>query len=147
MQTYVGKCGCGRLEVRLESPLAADEFQPRSDAATCGFCREHDGVWISDPNGTLELRAADRTNVRRFASEQVQFHFCAECHDLAYAVFADTPRDRAVAVVRIALFESIRVAARPTLITSFEVETPAVGRQRRLANWTPVLTRPASQRN
>jgi hypothetical protein len=43
-----------------------------------------------------------------------------------------------VAVVRVALFEAIRQAARPTLVTNFEAESVADGRQRRLANWTPV---------
>lgn len=135
---YVGRCACGSLEVWLESGLAAETFQPRSDAPTCAFCREHDGVWISDPNGALDLRAADRTSVRRFASAQVEFHFCFTCGELGYAIFADAPRDAAVAVVRVALFEAIRTATQPTITTSFEGEPLAVGRQRRLAKWTPV---------
>ena len=51
---------------------------------------------------------------------------------LAYASFED------VAVVRLALFESIRNAALPTVITTFETETVAAGRRRRLEKWTPV---------
>jgi hypothetical protein len=141
MHGYVGKCACGRLEVRLESGLAAEQFQPRSDAPTCAFCEQHDGVWISDPNGSLELRMADRTSVRSFGSGQVQFHFCTDCNELVYALFLDPSRDDAVAVVRVALFESIRVAAQPTLTTSFDGEDLAVGRQRRLAKWTPVRRR------
>jgi hypothetical protein len=141
MHCYVGSCTCGLLEVRLQSGLTAEQFQPRSDAPTCGFCREHDGVWISDRNGSIELRATDRTNVRRFGSRQVEFHFCPGCNQLAYAVCADAARDSALAVIRVALFESIRVAAQPTLITNFEGEPPAVGRQRRLDKWTPVRRR------
>jgi hypothetical protein len=138
---HVGRCACGSLVVRLESGVAKEQFQPRSDAPTCAFCREHDGVWISDPDGTLELRATDRTSVRRFGSGQVEFHFCAECNALAYAVFADGSPDHAVAVVRVGLFESIRAVARPTLITSFGGEPLPVARQRRLDKWTPVRRR------
>jgi hypothetical protein len=136
LHEYVGTCACGRTEVRLTSELAATEFQPRSDRATCQFCSEYDGVWISDPKGTLGLPPTDATTVRRFASEQVQFHFCSECNTLLYASFEDG--GRIVAVVRVALFEHIRQAALPTLVTNFETESLADGRQRRLAKWTPV---------
>jgi hypothetical protein len=138
VQDYAGMCGCGRLEVRLETGVAPDQFRPRSDAATCGFCREHDGVWISDPRGALVLPAGGRTRVTRFASEQVEFHFCLDCQELAYAVFTDTALDRVVAVVRVGLFEAIRAAAQPTLVTCFEGQTLEGGRQRRLDTWTPV---------
>jgi hypothetical protein len=133
---YVGRCECGEVEVRLSSVLTPAEFQPRSDAQTCRFCSEHDGVWISDPRGTLGVRAVDATTVRRFASEQVQFHFCSACNTLVYATFEDN--SRVVAVVRVALFEAIRGAALPNSPTNFEGESAATGRQRRLARWTPV---------
>jgi len=136
MREYVGACACGSVEVRLTSALAPSEFQPRSDASTCAFCREHDGVWISDPAGALAIRAADRTSVRTFASERVGFHFCAACNELVYATFGDSSRE--VAVVRAALFEAIRSAARPTLATNFEGEQLEGARQRRLEKWTPV---------
>jgi hypothetical protein len=136
MHEYIGKCGCGRIEFRLFSELTPGQFQPRSDAQTCRFCSEHDGVWISDPGGTLRLPATDETSVRTFASEQVQFHFCSGCNTLVYAVFEDA--SRAVAVVRVAVFESIRSAALPKVSTNFETESVAAGRQRRLQKWTPV---------
>jgi len=132
MHEYVGQCPCGRVELWLFGQLAPAQFQPRSDKPTCRLCSEHDGVWISDPRGELRLPAADATTVRTFASEQVQFHFCSGCRTLAYASFVD------VAVVRLALFESIRSSARPVVITNFETETVAAGRQRRLEKWTPV---------
>jgi hypothetical protein len=141
MHEYAGKCVCGRIEVQLASGLRPSQFQPRSDAPTCRFCSEHDGVWISDANGVLRLRAADQTSVRRFASAEVQFHFCPECDTLVYALFEDAAQGRSVAVVRVALFESIRAAAPPAVITNFDGETPAVGRQRRLEKWTPVQRR------
>jgi hypothetical protein len=136
MREYLARCACRRIEVRLLSELAPGQFQPRSDAQTCRFCSEHDGVWISDPAGTLRLSAADETSVRTFGSEQVQFHFCSACSTLVYASFEDV--SRTVAVVRVALFESIRSAALPTLVTCFETEDVAAGRQRRLEKWTPV---------
>ena len=132
MHEYVGQCPCSRLQFRLVSELAPRQFQPRSDKPTCRFCSQHDGVWISDRGSTLQLPVADTTTVRAFASEQVQFHFCSACSTLAYARLVD------VAVVRLALFEAIRSAALPTVITTFETETVEAGRRRRLEKWTPV---------
>jgi len=136
MHEYIGACACGRLEVRLRTALTASQLQPRSDAPTCGFCRAHDGVWISDPAGTLQLRTDDPTRVTSFASNQVQFHFCPACDTLAYATFADV--DRAVAVVRVALFDALRTAVPPPITTNFDGETVEAARLRRLRNWTPV---------
>jgi hypothetical protein len=138
MHDYLGRCTCGRVEIHLNSSLEPSEFQPRSDAATCAFCREHDGVWISDPKGMLTLASDDGTSVRTFASEQVQFHFCPECHDLTYAIFDDGSGTKPVAVARVALFEAIRGEAPPTVTTNFEGEAQDVGRRRRLEKWTPV---------
>ena len=135
---YLGKCSCGFIEILLRSRLAPNEFQPRSDAPTCQFCREHDGVWVSDPDGMLTLPPDSLTLVRRFASEEVRFLACRQCESLVYALFEDESAGRAVAVVRVALLELIRTAARPTLVTNFESEGLAQGRRRRLENWTPV---------
>jgi hypothetical protein len=141
MPEYVGKCSCGRVDVRFQSSVVPEQFQPRSDAATCSFCREHDGVWISDPKGALDLRTDDGTSVSRFGSRQVDFHLCTGCGELAYALVPDPSRAAAVGVVRLGLFESIRVAAQPTLTTSGEGETLDAARERRLARWTPVHRR------
>jgi hypothetical protein len=138
MHDYVGRCACGRTELHLLSGLDASQFQPRSDAATCAFCSEHDGVWISDPGGTLRLRSSDQTRIETFASGQVKFNFCPGCDSLLYATFEDVAAGRSVAVVRLALFETIRAAAPRAMTTTFEGETLARGQQRRLENWTPV---------
>jgi hypothetical protein len=136
MRDFFGRCRCGAIEVHLGSSLDAADFVPRSDAATCGFCRVHDGVWISDPGGELRLAPANRTVVRRFASREVAFHFCEACGELAYALFDDPART--VGVVRLGLFASIAVAARPPVATCFEDESREDGRARRLARWTTV---------
>jgi hypothetical protein len=139
MHDYIGRCPCGTLQLSLRSALAPGQFQPRSDAATCEVCRKYDGVWISDPAGTLSVRSSVEAQIRRFASGQVQFHFCPSCASLVYATFEDAPSRRCVAVMRLAVFEPIRSAALPTVVTNFDGETLEAGRQRRLERWTPVL--------
>ncbi|CCJ08176.1 Hypothetical protein BN69_2725 [Methylocystis sp. SC2] len=138
MTEYRGNCPCGQVEVILCSELAPGDFRPRSDATTCRFCRAHDGVWISDPNGSIAFRADDRTSVTTFASGRVQFHFCAECGALAYALFDDPIQRVRVAVARIALFDAIVRQELPVAESRFECETLEAARRRRLLTWTPI---------
>lgn len=78
--------------------------------------------------------------VERFASEQVTFHFCAKCHELAYAICADASAAKHVAVVRRDLFETIASAAKPVLVTNFEGATISEARKRRFETWTLVAS-------
>jgi hypothetical protein len=139
---YLGKCLCGQVKLTLFSKIAAEDFRPRSDAQFCEFCRAHDGVWISDPKGSISLRARDLTRVERFASGQVQFHFCAVCGTLEYALFEDAaaPRKR-VAVARLALFDAIPRRNLPVDEFNFESETLEAAGIRRLKYWTPIRPR------
>jgi hypothetical protein len=123
--------------VVFETSIAPDRIQPRSDAATCGFCREHDGVWVSDPVGMLRVATDDGTRVQRFASEAVAFHFCPACGVLVYALFRDEASPP-VGIARVGLFESLRAVAPPPIVTCFEGELPETGRRRRIERWTPV---------
>jgi hypothetical protein len=138
MSEYLGMCSCGQVELILRSELAAGDFRPRSDSKTCEFCRTHDGVWISDPKGSIAFRAHDRTSVKAFASGQVQFHFCADCGALAYALFDDPIQRMRVAVARMALFDAIARKKLPVAEFRFEYETLEAARRRRLLSWTPV---------
>lgn len=106
MVHHAGACGCGRVEVHFVTALAPEQLQPRTDAATCRFCAAHDGVWISDPQGALRVRAADVTRVRTFAAGEVRFHFCEECDELVYATFSAGGRE--VGVVRLGVLPTIR---------------------------------------
>jgi hypothetical protein len=78
------------------------------------------------------------TEIGRSGSGQVEFHFCARCRDLAYAVYSDAESKSAVAVARLALFDAIAGKAAPVKVTDFPNEDVATARRRRLAAWTPV---------
>jgi hypothetical protein len=134
---YPGSCGCGATRVTLRSHLAPAEFQPRSDAESCEFCRRHQGIWISDPRGTLQIAADNQTTVSRFASGEVAFHFCAECGDLTYALCFALGGERQIAVVRRDLFAVIAACATPVTSTNFEGASLEDARKRRSQNWTP----------
>ncbi|HEX7673647.1 MAG TPA: hypothetical protein VF412_05725 [Bdellovibrio sp.] len=138
MFKYLGQCQCREVKVTLQSALKPEEFQPRSDAKFCHFCAKHGGVWISDPKGFLHVDVNNKTKIERFASEQVQFHFCMNCQDLTYAIFVNPDDSQRVAVVRVALFNEIAPVAKPVIGTNFDGETKEAGKKRRLTNWTPI---------
>lgn len=138
MAEYFGQCPCGHVELRLFSQLAPKEFRPRSDARTCSFCRAHDGVWISDPKGLIVLHHQNRTSVKRFASAQVQFHFCEDCKTLVYASLEDADEQKLVAVARLAIFDAIARSGLPVAELNIEDETVETARRRRLLTWTPL---------
>jgi len=134
-RTYIGSCRCGTTKVTLLSRWAPSEFLPRSDAQTCDFCRQHGGIWISDPLGRLVLDAKNETTVSRFASGEVAFHFCARCNELTYATSEGA--QRRVAVARRDLFPEIAAAAQLVTVTNFEGASLTDARKRRAENWTP----------
>ncbi len=134
---YKGYCSCKSTQITLTSELKPEEFQPRSDSENCHFCKKHDGVWISDSKGQITLDPNNKTETKRFATGLVEFHFCANCHDLTYALF-----ENKVAVVRLALFQEIAPHAKSVTYTHFDGESEGDGQKRRLKNWTPLHSRP-----
>ena len=136
-RTYLGSCRCGATRVTFCSRLTPEEFRPRSDAQTCGFCREHGGIWISDPRGRLLLDANNETTVTRFASGEVAFHFCAKCRELTYAICRELAGERQVAIARRALFPQIAAAEQAVVSTNFEGSSLKDARKRRSETWTP----------
>jgi hypothetical protein len=138
MSEYAGRCGCGATKVAFQSDLAPEEFQPRSDAQTCNFCRLNKGVWISDSKGSLVIHESNVTAVHTFATAEVRFHFCTTCEELAYAIYVDASDGNEVAVVRRDLFHRIASSARPVIVTNFEGQTARDAQKRRLEHWTPL---------
>jgi len=136
---YRGSCSCGGTTLCLRSRRSPADFEPRSDAETCEFCRRNDGVWISDPEGELWIPESNRTRVERFASGSVAFHFCSGCEELTYAWYPDAVDGPRVAVARLRLFAALRGLTQPLLRTNFEGAKSEQAAARRLRHWTPVV--------
>lgn len=78
----VGGCACGAvaMEVGLGRELAAYSLR----ACDCDFCRERSAAWLSDPAGSLRLRAnaGQGFRIERQGSGQAEFLSCAACGTL-----------------------------------------------------------------
>lgn len=76
---YPGSCHCGAIGYRYRTTVAPDQWSIR--ACQCRFCRAHDALSASDPNGFLEF-TADKPkllNRYRFGLRTADFLLCHEC--------------------------------------------------------------------
>ncbi|MFC4698762.1 aldehyde-activating protein [Glaciecola siphonariae] len=81
---YPGTCHCNQIELYLNLPLALSDYSPR--ACDCDFCSEHDLMYVSDPQGTLEIVSTISLQHLRQGSQQAEFLRCANCEQIVAVV-------------------------------------------------------------
>ncbi len=76
---YLARCHCGALTARYRTAIPPVEWAVR--ACQCSFCRSHGAIATSDPEGLLEFRGTDPTQVQRyrFGGRTAEFLVCREC--------------------------------------------------------------------
>ena len=74
-----GGCHCGNL--RLSLRLSQAPADTRLRACGCSFCRAHNTRTTSDPDGAVDIRAADWSLVEfyRFGTGTAEFLICKRC--------------------------------------------------------------------
>ncbi len=79
MSTVLGGCYCGNLSVELELSKPSDSYCPR--ACDCRFCRKHAASYVSDPEGSLRIKARETQLFGRYrqGSDTAEFLLCARC--------------------------------------------------------------------
>jgi hypothetical protein len=77
MSVFEGRCHCGSLAYRLESP--SGELVLR--ACDCSFCHQHGTVGAAPTDGRLiiEVAHADRLQRYRFGTRSADVLLCTEC--------------------------------------------------------------------
>ena len=75
---YLARCHCGALTARYRTAIPPAEWAVR--ACQCSFCRSHGSMATSDPQGLLEFRSTDTTQVQRyrFGGRTADFLICRE---------------------------------------------------------------------
>lgn len=61
---YSGGCHCGNIEFEMVLSAPSASYSPR--ACDCAFCRAHAASYVSDPQGKLEIRVKDATNLSKY---------------------------------------------------------------------------------
>ena len=79
MRSHPGSCHCGAIGFDYRTSLPPAEWSIR--ACQCAFCRAHDALSASDPNGELSFvaRDPDRLQRYRFALRTADFLLCRDC--------------------------------------------------------------------
>ena len=137
-----GGCHCGNLRVTLHLPQQPEDVRPR--ACGCSFCRAHNTRTASDPDGKVEIRAADWSLVEayRFGSGTAEFLLCRRCGVYLGAV-CDTPAGLRATINTNSLDDRARFTQTATAV-DHDGEPLEDRIARRARTWTPaVLYRPA----
>jgi hypothetical protein len=76
---YRGSCHCGAIGFSYRTSVAPNEWSVR--ACQCSYCRAHDALSTSDPDGELDFTAAlpDLLQRYRFGLGTADFLLCRCC--------------------------------------------------------------------
>ena len=79
MSSYSGKCHCGSIGYRYSTELPPPQWSVR--ACQCTFCRAHDALSTSDPEGHIEFNGNNAGTLQRyrFGLRTADFLLCREC--------------------------------------------------------------------
>jgi hypothetical protein len=76
---YSGSCHCQNIRFEFHSDIEFSKFSPR--ACDCDFCLKHSASFVSDPDGMLRIRIADKNEVNQYqhGSKTAAFLVCRKC--------------------------------------------------------------------
>jgi len=137
METFLGRCHCGNLEVRFETAAAPATLEPR--ACQCGFCVRHGARCVTDPAGRVVLTAHDvRELVRyRFGLRTADFLVCRTCGVYMGALLSEG--GSAWATLNVDTLDDRQRFSAPVRPVSYDGEEEADRRRRRRTHWTPAV--------
>jgi hypothetical protein len=137
----VGRCHCGAIAVRFETPSDPRQLQLR--ACDCSFCRKHAVRTTSDPHGTVQFIADDAKAIHRyrFGSKTADTLLCRSCGVYVGAVIE--AGGKTYGIVNVNVLDDQAPFARQAETMNYETENPAERIARRIAKWTPAEIVPA----
>jgi hypothetical protein len=138
MRNILGKCHCGNIEYEFLWPESGKEIPVR--VCSCTFCRKHNGIYTSHPQGHLKARISDQSRINRYAfgTKTAEFYICASCGVVAFVI--SQIQGKTYAVVNVNTFEDVNPEELVSSVTDFDGETINGRLQRRARNWIPRVT-------
>ena len=136
MSRWQGGCHCGAIAFEYRSALAPSDWSIR--ACQCAFCRAHDALSTSDPNGDIRFDASEPEQLQRyrFALRTADFLLCRRCGVYVGAVI-ETDSGRFGIINTHSLSDSPDDIAGVAPI-SYDSEDTGGRVARREERWTPV---------
>jgi hypothetical protein len=141
MNELWGSCHCGNVEFTLLTQQSERSLVPRR--CGCSMCRRHGASWVSDPDGRLELRCRDASqlSVYQFGQRTSRWIVCVHCGVLTAAISKIEGRLRAVARAQSMIDHHF---SSPEVATDFEDESVESRLARRARTWIGAVTIPPS---
>lgn len=142
MQTdYAGSCHCGAIGFRYRTAIDPREWSIR--ACQCSFCRAHDALSISDPDGQIVFTAPRRDSLRkyRFGLNTADFLLCGDCGVYIGALIETG--GKAFGIVNLHAVTDVPENLAAAAPVSYDGEDTGGRVTRREQRWTPVTDCPA----
>jgi hypothetical protein len=107
MHPVSGGCHCGNISLDIELSNECASYHPR--ACDCDFCRKHGAAYISDPQGSLQLRIEDERQVGRYrqGNELADMILCTRCGVLIGALYRSESEGRLYATVNVRVISGL----------------------------------------
>jgi hypothetical protein len=136
LEAYEGHCHCGAVGFVYRTALSAGRWSIR--ACQCTFCRAHDALSTSDPQGELEFRAREPELLQRyrFGGRTADFLLCRRCGVYVGAQMA--VQDRTLGIINVHALAEPPPELPAAATMSYDGETDLERRSRRMQRWTPV---------
>ena len=130
-----GGCHCGNL--RLSLRLSQMPAETRLRACGCSFCRAHNTRTTSDPNGSVDIHAADWSLVERyrFGTGTAEFLIC-KCCGVYIGAIGETASGTSAVINTNCLDDRAAFTRQPDPV-DHDGEATGDRLVRRAANWTP----------
>ncbi|MES9828365.1 MAG: hypothetical protein ABW201_08885 [Candidatus Thiodiazotropha sp.] len=79
MREIHGGCHCGNITYEIELPNALETYNPRE--CDCKLCTTHGASYVSDKNGTLNIKIKNNEYVSKYrqGSRIADFIVCKKC--------------------------------------------------------------------
>ncbi len=135
-RAYAGSCYCGAIGFTYKTAIPAAAWSIR--ACQCRFCRCHDALSTSDPQGDLRFHAAQPQHLHRyrFALRTADFLLCRECGVYIGAVIRSG--DAHFGIINTHTLQPQPASLAPVQPISYDGEDADGRVGRRVDRWTPV---------
>jgi len=139
MAEHRGGCHCGNLRLNLRLTQPPEDVRLR--ACGCSFCRAHNTRTTSDPNGSVDIHAADWSLVERyrFGTGTAEFLICRRCG--VYIGATGETEAGVRAVINTNCLEDRAAFTQQPVPVDHAGEATGDRLARRAANWTPATIR------
>jgi hypothetical protein len=139
--SFTGGCHCGNIEIEFETDIEPSLIEVR--ACQCSFCRKHNGLAMSDPNGHAAIRIdrAELLSSYEFGLKTAIYVVCKRCGVYVAAVTREEPT---CAIVILNALDDRERFTQPPRPVDYGEEDRTARIARRHRNWTPATVKIAS---